>query len=304
MQDKNSKKSTKLMKIVVSIIVAVLSLGGLATAFLINYNTFAPSTPIILDDGSAVYIQSSLNDNYVGYRFLFTDNNNKSLYIDNESNVLSMDKMLENGVELGERYKISVCYLAEHEGNNSEFSSTVEWVCQAYLVAPTLTLEGQTLSWNEVEGAVNYRIYVNNEKNAFYDTRDTTYDISEFAGGEKQIYVVAHSNATYLKNSSMSNTIEFTHTYSIKSFNEESIEFNKTTKTLTCQNEEELSSIDVYLEGTKYTAKDFGCVKVGSLFEYTIDLSSVYTFQTRIAVVPTDIDEYNKYLGEIVYKTI
>lgn len=82
------------------------------------------------------------------------------------------------------------------------------------LTAPSTTLSGNTLSWDEVEDAANYYIYIDDNATSdpdatYFETTSTSFDLSsaELDDGTYTIYVVA-VNGTYF--SGQSNAIQYT----------------------------------------------------------------------------------------------
>lgn len=298
------EKSKKNFKVIfLTAILIVIAVAGLVTTFLLNYNTFAPDKPIVLDDGKNIYISTSLNTNYKGYRFKFVDEKGTEIVVDSDENVVPADVLLENGIKIGIKYMVSTCYLALNEGNNSEFSEEAEWVCKAYLSATEIAINPQTnlLSWTSVEGADFYRVYYNDENGEVsFDTDKLYADLQTFKGGEKIIYVVAHSNNENYKPSAKSNVLDFNLVHYFSEFS--SVSFNAQTKILTAENSELLSKLEIYLDQTNYSNIKFDVNAVANGYVYKIDLSLIYDGQTAIGISPANIDEFNKFVGNI--KTI
>ena len=223
---KVAQKRSKTIYIILSIVLAIIAVAGISVAFLLNYNTYAPEAPLVLDDGQNIYISTTLNDNYEGYRFKFIDENNEEVIIDSKTNQVSVEEMLENKIVLGNEYK--VCYLAENVGNNSHYSKETTWKCQKYLDMPQISFDESysILSWQEVENADYYRIYINGE-NDFIETVETSINLSSLEGGEKTINVVSYSNNSNYLTSNKSNTLQVRLIRAIPPFS--FIEFNTLT---------------------------------------------------------------------------
>ena len=96
--NRNMKKSTKVVYISLAVLFAVLMIGGLVLAFMLNYNLYCPEYVKIIDDGKNIYLTTSSNENYRLYRFIFTDESGKEIVIDSENNTLQSDKFFESGV--------------------------------------------------------------------------------------------------------------------------------------------------------------------------------------------------------------
>lgn len=301
--EKTAQKRSKKLILIFSIVIAVVAVVGIALTFLLNYNTQVPKAPQILDDGQNIFLSAEINDNYNGYRFKFVDEIGQEILIDSESNQISTQEMFKNQVLLGRTYKISTCYLAENSGNNSEFSDTITWKCQVYLQMPTLQFNQETsiLSWNIIERADYYRIYISGQ-NDYIQTTQNFYDLQALEGGERVIDVVAFSNKENFLPSCKSNTISLTLIHYIKPFT--SVEFDSQTKILTAKSESEYKKVNIHLGQNKIESNLFTVTKQGNEYVYKIDLTTIYTNQTTIGITPCDIDQYNIYNGTITYYTL
>lgn len=297
-----AQKRSKILIIVVSVVLGILAVGGIAVAFMLNYNTHAPKTPLVLNDGQNIFISTEMNDNYKGYRFKFTDEADNEIIIDSENNQLSVDELLEKEIVLGKTYKISTCYLAENIGNNSEYSDSITWKCQKYLEMPTLNFnnESSILSWNSVEGADFYRIYISGEED-YIETIKNFYDLQLIDGGEKTINVVGYSNNENLLTSNKSNTIQLTLIHYLKPFT--SIDFNSETKIITAKSDSNYQKVNIHLGQQVFESTMFSVAKSGDEYIYTIDITTVYNNEEMIGISPCDIDEYNIFSGSVVYYT-
>ena len=291
-------KSIKNVKnIVIWIVLGLVAVAGLLTAFLANYNAYSPNAPIVFDDGTNIYLSTTFNDNYEGYRFKFTSQG-EEIIVDSDDNVIEANEVLENGAILGEKYDVSVCYLAKNSGNNSQYSKVTEWICQSYLSTTTITrnITENKLVWANVDGADYYRIYYNNaEEEFFLDTTELSLDLQQFVGGEKMMYLVACSRNSNLKQSGKSNTLEFNLQHYFSEFS--NLTFDKKTKILTAENNENLEKIVVRLNTTSYISIKFEVQEKENVFVYSIDLTAIYNNENVIGLKPADVDEFNVFVG-------
>ena len=108
------KKSAKVVYITLAVLFALLLIGGLVLAFMLNYNLYCPEYVKIIDDGKNIYLTTSSNENYRLYRFIFTDESGKEIVIDSENNTLQSDKFFESGVERGKTYTVQSQYISEN----------------------------------------------------------------------------------------------------------------------------------------------------------------------------------------------
>ena len=291
-----NKKSVSV--ILLSMILGLIAVAGLVSAFLLNYNTFSPNAPLILDDGENIFITTSLNENYVGYRFRFLSGEEEIL-VDSAENVVDSLQVVEAGGKLGEEYKVSVCYLAKNSGNNSQFSKEVEWNLQTYLTPTIIHHDTETnmLTWTEVENADFYRVYYNNiEDENFIDCDDLSLDLQQLEVGDKTIYVVACSRNAYVKSSAKSNVLEFKLQHYLSEFS--SISFDTDTCILTAENEDILDKLIITLNGYAFTSLKFDIAEKEGKYVYTIDLTAIYNGETIIGISPANVDEYNVFKGD------
>lgn len=295
-----TQKRSKILIIVMSVVLGILAVGGIAVAFMLNYNTHAPKTPLVLDDGQNIYISTEMNDNYKGYRFKFVDDNDNEIIIDSENNQLTVNELIENDIELGKTYKISTCYLAENVGNNSEYSSTVTWKCQKYLQMPMAQYNSSTslLTWDSIEGVDYYRVYISGEEN-YIETIENYYDLQLISGGEKTINVVGYSNDENLLTSNKSNTIQISLVHYLKPFT--SIDFNSQTRIITAKSESEYEKVNIHLGQNVIESTMFSVQKSGNEYVYTINITTIYNNEENIGISPCDIDEYNIFNGSVIF---
>ena len=290
-----NKKNIKL--VIMWVMLGLVAVVGLTTAFLLNYNTYSPSAPRILDDGKNIYISTTLNDNYVGYRFKFTSRD-KEIFVDSTDNVIGADEFLAEGGQLGKTYDISVCYLAQNAGNNSQFSEKTSWLCEGYLAPTTVTYNQQAnkIYWNQIEDADFYRVYYNDANDdVFLETTEFELNLQSFEGGEKIMYVVACSQNQHLKSSTKSNMVEFDLQHYFAEFSD--VSFDDRTKILTAKNEENLEKLIVSLDGISFASIKFEVEEVEGGYLYKVDLTAIYNNETLIGIKPANIDNYNIFVG-------
>lgn len=294
------QKRSKFLIIIISIVLAILALGAIAVSFMLNYNTFAPNELTVLDDGENIYISTNMNDNYKGYRFKFIDENDKEIIIDSKNNQVSVNELLEMKIALGQTYKVSVCYLAENSGNNTEYSDEITWKCQNYLSMPIVNYDQTTsiLSWSEVEGADFYRIYINGQEN-YIETMENTYNLQLLESGDKSINVVGYSNNENYFTSNKSNSLQIKLVHYLNPFT--FITFKEQSKTITAKSTEEYQKINIKLNQSSFDSILFDVVKSGEEYIYTIDITTIYNGEELIGISPCSIDEYNVFAGDILY---
>ncbi len=295
MSEKTGKRSKKIILIIIAIVLGAVAIGGLTVAFIFNYNAFSPDKPVVVDDGKTITITTTLNDNYDGYRFVLK-RGKEELIIDSEKNYLTSTEIVEKGGEIGKTYKVSVCYLSTNVGNNSELSDELEWMCSVYLATPSVTVEGDSLTWQAVENANSYRVYYGEK---YIDVEETSLNLQKLGGGEKTISVVANSNKAGYKSSAASKQLEVQIVYNLEPFIE--IEFDKTECIITATCTRKYDKVIVAIGSMLYEVDDFSVTNDNNIYTYKINIKAKYVDDEKIGIKPADIDEYNIYSGEILY---
>ncbi len=290
----NAKKK-KLSIIILIIAMVVVAVGGLTTAFLLNYNGFTPEAPTILDDGKNIYITTKLNDSYEKYRFRFVSGGDKFV-IDSVKNTITSDEIVAGGGKLGSTYNVSVCYLAQKNGNNSEYSRAISWQCACYLDSPTVVcFEAQkVLEWDTIENADYYRVFVNGEEENYIDVNETSFSYENLTGGQRTFSIVACSNKAGYKTSIPSQSISVLHVRQLKGFlNEPRPSFNLETKIFTAYSTEEYKAVQIVLGSRFIDINSFEVEKEGENYVYRFDIKSIYEGQDLIGILPKSIDDNN-----------
>lgn len=297
-----SKKNKRVLILVFSLLF-VLAIGGIAVAFSLNYNTFMPAAPYILDDGNSVLITTSLNENYKGYSFKFQSLNNE-VVIKSKNNVLTEEDLVESDLIVGTTYKVSVRYVGETENDGTDYGGSVNWMYSVSLKSPVVTLNSaaRTIDWQPVEHADYYIVhYKNGHTYQTHTTITQSYDYSAWTGGAKEVYVTAHSYANGYKTSSNSQIISFVHKQSLKEIKAQNISFNPSTCYLTVKAEEELQYLKIHINANEYIAKLPKVDKSNGYYTYNINIVTKYEDGAEIGVEPYPADEYYSFDGNTTY---
>lgn len=298
------KKKKNIKFIAFCVAVGLVAIVGLLSAFMMNYNSYSPEAPTILDDGKNIFISTSFNDNYIGYKFKFKDEQGEEVFVESEDNVVDANEMISAGGQVGKNYDVSVCFLARNSGNNSQYSEKVEWTCETYLFATEISFDEfeNKLNWTDVLGADFYRIYFNNASEENYvDTIETNLDLHRFEGGDKSFYVVAHSQNNHIKQSEKSNVLDLQLKHYFLEF-DKIIGFDAQTKILTAQNFEKLKKLEIVLGGIGHECIKFDVEEQETndgkiIYVYKVDLTTIYNGERVIGIRPANIDLYNVYVG-------
>ncbi len=115
-------------------------------------------------------------------------------------------------------------------------------------------------------------------------------------GGEKVFSVLPISNNIGYKTNNAVKYLKLSHTHYLEGFL--TIAFNKETCQLTATSKEEYSSIIVYLDETTFVINIFSLVEESGIYNYTIDISSIYEGQLSLGLLPANQDEYNLNNGQ------
>lgn len=293
-------KKQKAFLILAFVCVCLLLVGGGVTAFIINYNLQVAPTVEILDDGNMIFAKTQVKSDCYGYRFRFVSED-KTFYIESKNNVVEITG--NENVEIGARYAISVCYLGEIEGNNSDYSVAVTWTSYEYLATPELSYleDEKSIVWTQVENASYYMVYYGDKSERVVG--ETTLNLATLSGGEKDIFVIAYSDKNYYKASKPSNVLKNIVIYhELQPF--DSMEYNSEQFVLTIIGREELKLINVYINGNKYETSNFTTERQGlGLYKFSVNISAIYHSDDviRLGASPASESEFDVYNGEIKY---
>lgn len=292
------KNNKKVFFIIIGIVIAMIAIAGIVIAFMLNYNVYAPSNLRVIDDGKNVYVAVDMNDNYLKYKFSFT-NGEDEIVIESDKNILTIEQLQEQGIEIGKNYTITVTYIGENEGNNSQTSQPISWTAYKYLVAPELSYisEEDKLMWTIVDNADYYMVYINGLDSI--KTTDNYINLQTIEGGERSIYVVAMSNNQNYKSSLASNEISVKVVHNILPIT--SVSFDSDKNTITATGYEKLEKLNVYLDDNVYECENFVTEYDNGIYTFIINVSLFYQNNQKIGVSPITVDEYNVYLGSITY---
>ncbi len=291
----------KVLFIMLAVVISIIAIGGIVTAFMLNYNVSAPNNLRVIDDGRNIYVAVDMNDNYKSYKFVFidTEDEESEIVIESDKNILTIDELQAQGIEIGHTYNITVTYIAENEGNNSEESKPITWTVYKNLSPAQLNYnqEEDIISWTAVDNADDYLLYISGL--APMQISGTHLDLQTIPGGEYSFYVVALSDAEYYENSLPSNelSIKVVHKYLPLL----SVSFNAEEKLITATGYEQLEKFNIYLDDMVYECDTFEVSSNNGLYTYMIDISLLYQDNSVIGISPITLNEYNVYNGEVTY---
>ena len=308
------KKSAKVVYITLAVLFALLLIGGLVLAFMLNYNLYCPEYVKIIDDGKNIYLTTSSNENYRLYRFIFTDESGNEIVIDSENNTLQSDKFFESGVERGKTYKIQSQYISENAGNNSAKSEIITWTAFSYLgqTQGIYDSENQILSWQKVENASGYNLILQGVYNSYtIFVEENEFDFNGVLGDSYQarIFPVSNSNAYQspieVDSNAYQSPIEvdsfaFIYNKTLSDFTE--LSFDRENKILKCQNVDLISSATVSVNGTSYSTSNFEVEEENGVYIYSISLSIFNDF-SRIGIRAEGTNQFN-YSSAYSYLTV
>ena len=297
------KKSAKVVYITLAVLFALLLIGGLVLAFLLNYNLYCPEYIKIIDDGKNIYLTTSSNENYRLYRFIFTDESGNEIVIDSENNTLQSDKFFESGVELGKTYKIQSQYISENAGNNSAKSEIITWTAFSYLgqTQGIYDSENQTLSWQEVENASGYNLILQGVYNSYtIFVEENEFDFNGILGDSYQARIFPVSNSNAYQSPIKVDSFAFIYNKTLSDFTE--LSFDSENKILECQNVDLISSATVSVNGTSYSTSNFEVKEENGVYIYSISLSIFNDF-SRIGIRAEGTNQFN-YSSAYSYLTV
>lgn len=291
-------KTTKKQMIVVSIfaVSVLLVIVALIVVISLNVNKTIPSSVKIFDSNGLVYCQVEPNDNFLGYRFRF-DDGEKAITYDSKDSLVAINDIEE--VKIGVDYKVSVCYLAEMEGGNSEYSRVFNWTAYGYLASPVLEKGEDKIDWNDIAGADYYNVYYTSNKLEVIRCNTSEISFNQLPAGNVEITVVAMSNHDYYKPSLNPAQMSLTITKQLQPF--ATINYNSNNNILTIRGRERVDLIEISLDGQSYFVKDFSTQGNGGAYTYTINLSAVIGHATRIGARPASDNSYISYKGDFIF---
>ena len=297
------RKNTKVIYITLAVLFALLLIGGLVLAFLLNYNLFCPEYIKIIDDGKNIYLTTSSNENYRSYRFIFTDESGKEIVIDSENNTLQSDKFFESGVERGKTYKIQSQYISENTGNNSAKSESITWTAFSYLgqTQGIYDSERQILSWQDVENASGYNLVLQGTYNSYtIIVEENEFDFNGVLGDDYQVQIFPVANSNAYKSPIEVDSFTFIYNKTLSDFTD--LSFDRENKILKCQNVDLISSATVSVNGTSYSTSNFEVEEENGVYIYSISLSIFNDFST-IGIRAEGTNQFN-YSSAYSYLTV
>ena len=284
-----SKKSKIILIFTLSLTCVIFS-GLFACVFLMNYDRSKPAEVRLIDVNGMVYAQAEINNEYYGYRFKF-ESQSGEVIINSASSRIALSQ--REDFVLGEEYKISVQYLGEMEGANTQFSNPVKWNAVYRLSAPEVTITDGLLQWNVVKKADYYEVY--SGESAPRRVTDTSFNTTSIAGGPQTFFVVAKSGKAFIEASAASNSIEQTVTYHLSDFSD--VSFDRTTSTLRVTYSREIQYIKVILMNGEYFVKA-NLASQSEGYVYTANIEPIISVNDiTMYVMPADLDQYNIYVG-------
>ena len=297
------KKSAKVVYITLTVLFALLLIGGLVLAFMLNYNLYCPEYVKIIDDGKNIYLTTSSNENYRLYRFIFTDESGNEIVIDSENNTLQSDKFFESGVELGKTYKIQSQYISENAGNNSAKSESITWTAFSYLgqTQGIYDSERQILSWQDVENASGYNLVLQGTYNSYtIFVEENEFDFNGVLGDSYQAQIFPISNSNAYQSPIEVDSFTFIYNKTLSDFTD--LSFDRENKILECQNVDLISNVSVSVNGTSYSTSNFEVEEENGVYIYSISLSIFNDF-SRIGIRAEGTNQFN-YSSAYSYLTV
>lgn len=160
------------------------------------------------------------------------------------------------------------------------------------------------VTWQRNSEADYYIIYLDGEQYNFsfnLDKEDTTFDFANLPGDNYQITLSAFSYNDYYIASPDAEPICYEYYREFQPFEE--VKYDTFSKKLICTGSEELSLLNVSVNGTVYEYKNFTMSQDEDKFIYEIDLR-LFVDILSVGASPISIDKYNMYDGEIIFAEI
>lgn len=286
-------KKKKSIVVIAFIALGLFAIAGIVGVFVLNYNTFLPPAPSILDDGQSTIITTEYNENYVAYRFRFRSTLKDDVVIDSKLNTLTDKEISASDLQLGAEYKVSVCYLGETEGDGTEYSESTTWKYTKTLQAPIIVLDedATTIKWDSVEKAESYYVYYKNGVNyQRKEITETTFNYSTLACGENEIFVIAKASAVGYNDSKPSNKVNFV--YKIKMKELDSATYNASTNEIVVVANETIDYLTITIDSQNYVAKLATPEVSNGKYTYKVLITSIYKegYAIKVAPCPSNTD--------------
>lgn len=266
------------------------------TIFILNFNKTIPERVKFVDEQGQIYCLAQANDNFEGYRFSFDDGKNK-LTFESKSSVLHINQL--QGLTFGTNYNVSVCYLGEIEGGNSEESGITTWQYYTYLDAPVAEIDADTITWQSVENADFYEVvWISDKINKI--TVTTNYvNFNQLTPGVIDVQVIARSNREYFRPTIKPLTKNFTITQELSQFS--SVTLSQTSNTLIIVGRDKVDTIEININGKSYLSEKFSVSVAGGVYTYRVDISSIMVANAQIGAKPVSNNKYITYSGDFVF---
>ena len=202
-------------------IAALLAANIVLLVLKFNTNTKleTPTKPIVLQSENLISIETSKIENAKNYTYeITTPKENNVLTFERESNILILDFLnesenLKEDFNLGGIYHVRI--YASSQNDKSYYSPVVYFERNLKLNAPNLSKTNSELSWNSINNAEFYKIYVSsNEGNKVYTTSKTSISLNtlktelNLQPGLFSFCVKTCSNNKYLIDSDFSNVLQ------------------------------------------------------------------------------------------------
>lgn len=290
-------KDKKWIKILLAVLLGTITVASIVLMCVFNLKGSSPDEVKIKVENGHVTFSTTQASNGYGYTFRFKDGGTE-YYIKSDQNLLEYDeKVVSVGVEVGKTYMVSVAVNGELEGGKTFYSKEVEWKAVQYLAAPQVKIENGTLVWNKIDNAEFYEIcYSNKDKMLKVKTTETKYALDKLVGGLSEIFIFAgSSNENYLTSISSNKLKDVAIIHEILPIL--TVNFIKSSATLTITAQELFNSFKLYLGDKTYTITQF---KVEGK-KITCNIDYIYNGETRIGVSPLPSDSYNKYSGNVTF---
>lgn len=291
-------KNTKWLKVFVGSFIGLLAVASIVFMCLFNFKDIAPSELEILSEYGHITFTTSQESNGLGYTFKFKTDG-AEYYIQSEQNMLEYNnEVINQGVSVGKKYKVSVAVNNITEGGRSFYSKEVEWNAVAYLDAPEISKKDDSIIWKKVDNAEYYEIcYNNNGELLRVRTTDLSYPLQNLKGGISDIVVFAGtSNENYLTSISSNKLTNVVIVHEILPVY--AISFTENNGRLLINIQEKFDSFTLYLDNISYEMTNFDYISPTTI---SCNIDYIYNGQKRIGVRPSSSDSYNKCTSKPLY---
>ncbi len=286
------ERNRKIVNICIFSLLTLVLASAVALVVLLNLSVKNPNAVILSEKNGQISFLSSHGNEGDDFVFRFKNGRDEIIDIKTTSNQVYMNNLLLNGIEIGQKYMVSVSVAGDVKSASSFFSDEIEWLAKDFLPSPKISASGTMITIGEVENADYYEIYAGDK---MVKVEDLTFDISTLTGGVLQVYVQAFSNSNKFLPSASSNIVCVESVFEYEKIN--LLKFDKNEHKIKFESRYVFEKIKVSFGNSEeiYVVFVDETIEKDNYFELIYDISLIYDDENSINVLPLTENEYFKY---------